>query len=263
MKRATTCGVFAAAMILVFSAGLHAQPPGGGPARPGGPGGFGGFGGGFGFGADSGGGTLMLLLRPDVRGELELLDHQVEELTKLREDLMNQMREMMAPDQNLSWQDRMQRMREMGEKVRADADEKLKKILLPHQVRRLDQLNAQNQLRMRGGLMRSLMADPLAEDLALTDAQKEALRAKAEKLNAELQQKIAELRNKAQEELLKELTPQQQAKIKERFGEPFEFQRDDLQFGRGGPGGPGGPPPAGGADQGGRGGRGFRPQRDG
>ena len=52
------------------------------------------------------------------------------------------------------------------------------------------------------------------------------------------------------EDLLKELTPEQQAKHKELVGEPFEFKQDE-RFGPGGrgPGGRGG-------NAGGRGGRG-------
>jgi Spy/CpxP family protein refolding chaperone len=103
--------------------------------------------------------------------------------------------------------------------------------------------------------MRGLTCGPVADELGLTDAQREKIRAKAEKLEAELRQKLAEMRAQAQAELLKELTPQQQAKIKEMYGEPFEFRRDEPQFGRGGPGAPGGPGGAAATDQQGRGAR--------
>ena len=116
-------------------------------------------------------------------------------------------------------------------------------------------------MRMPGGTMRGLTGGSVADELGLTDAQREKIRAKAEKLEAELRQKLAELRAQAQAELLKELTPQQQAKIKEMYGEPFEFRRDEMtQFGRGGPGGAGGAPAT---DQQGRGTRGARPGRGG
>ncbi|TVS15562.1 MAG: hypothetical protein EA424_15680, partial [Planctomycetaceae bacterium] len=189
----------------------------------GGPGGFGGF----------GGGAMGLLLRQDVRDELELLDSQVEELTKIRDDLMGQFRGLMAPDENLSMQDRIQRGREMMEKVQEEMDQKLGQVLLSHQKKRLDQLS--NQMALRGGFFRGLTSEQMVEELNITQQQRERLRTKAEQLEAELRQKIAELRTQAQSELLKELTPAQQAQVRERFGEPFDFQRFEMpQPGRGG-----------------------------
>lgn len=182
---------------------------------------------------------MGLLLRQDVRDELELLDSQVEELTKIRDDLMGQFRGLIAPDENLSMQDRIQRAREAMEKAREEMDQKVAKVLLPHQKRRLDQLN--NQMSLRGGIFRGLTSEPMTEELNITQQQQERLRTKAQQLEAELRQKIAELRNQAQSELLKELTPAQQAQVRERFGEPFDFQRFEMpQPGRGGGAGWGG-----------------------
>jgi Spy/CpxP family protein refolding chaperone len=209
-----------------------------------------------------------------VQAELELLDDQLDQLTKLREGMVEQFRQLMSQDQDLSPQERMQRAREAMEKARQDLDQKVKQILLPHQQKRLEQLG--NQMQMRGGILRGLTNPQMAEELKLTQAQQEKIRAKAEQLEAELRQKMAELRSKAQEELLKELTPAQQAQLKERFGEPFDFQGGGMpQFGQGGPGGPGpggfGPGAAGPGgrpdaapgtgEQQGRGRRGSRPQQ--
>ncbi len=219
MIKRTTCysAILMAVLVVSFSSGVAAQPAGGRPGGFGGP----------------GGGTMGLLLRQDVRDELELLDSQVEELTKVRDDLMQQFRELMAPDENLSMQDRMQRGREMMEKAQGEMEKKLGQVLLPHQKRRLDQLNS--QMALRGGFFRGLTSEQLADDFNITAQQRERLRTKAEQLEAELRQKIAELRKQAQSELLKELTPAQQAQVRERFGEPFDFQRFEMpQFGRGG-----------------------------
>jgi Spy/CpxP family protein refolding chaperone len=268
-QNSRSVAILVASLMLSFGVAAQAQPPGGGPGgRPGGPGGFGGLG-----LADQG--SLGLLLRPEVRSELELLDHQVEQLTALGEGLRGQLRQLMTPDQNLSPQERMQRFQEIAEKTRVDMDEKVKQILLPHQQKRLDQLNNQMRMRGGGGMLRALASQQFAEELGLTEAQREKVRAKAEQLEAEMRQKMTELRSQAQEELLKELTPAQQAQLKERFGEPFEFQGGMPQFGAGGPGGPGpggfGPGSAGpggarpgaaaGTGEEGRGRRGSRPQQ--
>ena len=252
MKRALWIGaVVAAGVLLLSGTSLQAQPPGGGR------GGFGGaFGGGFG---GAGGGSLGLLQREDVQKELELLDDQVADLQKIRDDMAASMRDLFTGNQDLPREERMQKMRETMEKAQQDVQAKVDKVLLPHQKKRLEQLA--NQMRMRGGATRSLTSDTIAEELGLTDAQKTKIQAKADQLEAELRQKLAQLRAQAQEELLKELTPQQQAKFKDMVGDPFEFQtQQPPQFGRGGPGAPGANPGqpgrAGRAGRAGRGGRG-------
>ena len=88
-----------------------------------------------------------------------------------------------------------------------------------------------------------LLGDQTAQELGLTDEQKEKLRAKSEQLEEEIRKKLAELRTQAQNELLKVLTPAQQAKWKDMVGEPFEFQREEFPRPQGGPqaGRPGSP----------------------
>lgn len=206
-----------------------AQPGGRGRGGRGGPGGF--FGGGFG-----GGGLSGVLMREDVRKELELVDDQVAELQKLAESRRGRMGEMFSGLRDIEDRDqRMTKMRELMEKAQAETEKEIGKILLPHQLKRAKQLAFQQ--RLRGGAGRALSGGPLADELGVTEAQQEKLRAANEKLQNELRQKIAELQKEAQEELLKILTPQQQAKFKELVGEPFEFQQQS--FG-GGPGGRGG-----------------------
>jgi len=258
MMRSVCCGaVLTAMLVLGFGASVAAQPGGG----PGGFGAFGGFGG-------PGGGAMGLLLRQDVRDELELIDSQVEELTQIRDGMMEQLRGLAAPDESLSRQERIERFQETVEKTQQEMEQKLDQVLLPHQRKRLDQLS--NQMALRGGFFRGLTSQRLAEEFNITEQQRERLRSKAEQLEAELRQKIAELRKEAQAELLKELNPAQQAQVRERFGEPFDFQRFDVtQFGRGGAAGSG--PNGGevprqggggseGAEPGGRDRRGRRPQ---
>jgi hypothetical protein len=81
--------------------------------------------------------------------------------------------------------------------------------------------------------------------LGITDAQKEALQAKQQEIEASLNEKIAKLRTEAREELFSVLTTEQQAKLKGMIGKPFTFT-----------GGPGGPGFGGGGGFGGRGGDG-------
>jgi Spy/CpxP family protein refolding chaperone len=226
-------------LALCVSTVAMAQPGRGGR---GGPGGF--FGGGFG-----GGGLTGVLMREDAQKELEMVQDQVDEVRKLLEGRRERMGEMFSGLRDIEdREERGRKFREIMQKAQAEIEKEVGKVLLPHQLKRAKQLAF--QLSLRGGAGRALTGGgSLAEELGITEAQQEKLRAANEKLQDELRQKIAKLQSEAQEELLKVLTPKQQAKFKDLVGEPFEFQR--MQFGGGG-GGRGGAP--------GRGGQG-RPQR--
>jgi hypothetical protein len=88
-----------------------------------------------------------------------------------------------------------------------------------------------------------LTSGTLAEDLGITQEQKDALAKKQQEVQASMQEKMAKLRQEAEDELLSVLTPTQQAKLKSMIGQPFTFSQPQF----GGPGGGFG---------GGRGGRG-------
>jgi Spy/CpxP family protein refolding chaperone len=182
-------------------------------------GGPGAFGGGFGFG-----GLSDVLRREDARKELELLDDQVAQLEKLNEGRREKMRDLFSGMRDIPQDQRGEKMRELFQKAQQDLEADIGKILLPHQMKRAKQLAA--QLRLRGGV-RSVLGDQMAQDLGLTEDQKEKLRTKSEQLEEQLRKKYAELRSQAQNELLQLLTPAQQAKWKEMVGEPFEFQREE------------------------------------
>ncbi len=194
---------------------------------------------GGGMGSFGGGGLIGVLMREDARKELELVDEQVTELQKLGEGMRGRMGEMFSGLRDIEdREERSAKFREVMEKAQEEIEKEIGKVLLPHQMKRAKQLAFQQ--RLRGGAGRALTSGgSLAEELGISESQQEKLRAANEKLEAELRQKIAELRNEAQDELLKVLTPQQQAKFKELVGEPFEFQQ--MEFRRpGGEGGQGG-----------------------
>lgn len=237
------------------------------PGGRGGRGGRGGFGGGGFGGPPGGGGATQLLQDENVRRELDLVDEQVSKLrdiaTKLQEDMQAQfqgfdfgsLRDLSEEERNA----RFAEIRAKGEEVAAAAQKEIEGVLLPHQRQRLEQLMVQSQ--MRFGADRALTSGTLAEKLGITEEQKEALAKKQEEVQASLQEKLAKLRQEAQDELLSVLTTEQQAKLKSMIGEPFTF----AQGGPGGPGGGFGGPGGGGfgggrggfgGDAGGRGGRG-------
>lgn len=192
------------------------------------PGGFGGLGfGGLGFG-----GLAEVLRREDVRKELELLDDQVAQLEKLADSRREKMRDLFSGLRDVPQEERAAKVRELFQKSQQDLEAEIGKILLPHQLKRARQLAVQS--RLRGGV-RGMLGEQVAQDLSLTDDQKEKLRAKSEQLEENIRKKLAELRTQAQDELLQLLTPEQQAKWKEMVGEPFDFQREEFPRSGGGP----------------------------
>lgn len=223
----------------VSDASAQGRPGGGGPGGRGGFG-FGGPGGGFGGGAD-----LMLLQNEGVRKELGIVDEQVEKLQAIAEKQREQMGTLFQGLRDLSREERDAKMEELREKMQK-ATEDMKKevdtILLPNQVKRLEQIARQMRSRMAGGGGVANI-DTLATELKLSDDQKEKLRQKAQEVEKKLREKTAKLRQEAEDELLSVLSPEQRTQWKEMIGESFEFQwgGGGRQRGQGGPGGGGQP----------------------
>ena len=232
-------------MMLAMFAGAALAQPGGGRGGPGG--GFGGF----------GTSPIDLLGREDVQKELELLPDQDEQIQEIRNSARDWMRNAFGEMRDVPREERREKFTKLLQESRDETQKKLDKVLLPHQAKRLKQLAVQMQT--RGGVSRALLGGSLAEELDITDSQKEKLQKKAEELEAEMRDKLAKLRDEARKELLGVLSPAQQKKFEEMVGDSFEFQQS-RGFGGRGPGGDRGGP---GGDRGGRGGgdRGGRPER--
>jgi hypothetical protein len=199
-------------------------------------------GGGFrGFGG--GGGVLGLIYRDDVRQDLQLVDEQQEKVDALadeiRTEMQDEMREMFRGMQDLSDEERQQqfeRIRERMERVNADAEKRLKKVLLPHQFDRLKQIDVQMRVQQQGA--EALTSGALAETLDLTNAQRERLEERAAEVEQELQEKISKLRIEARNKLLDVLTAEQRAKLESLMGDDFAATDAGPGFGRrGGRGG--------------------------
>jgi Spy/CpxP family protein refolding chaperone len=225
---------------LAATSRLLAQPPAGGPpgggpvGPPGGPGGF--------FG---GGGIAGILQMPEVQREIELTDDQRTELGKLRNEVRDQIRNQMQDSFNgmrdLSDEERQARVdqiRAQMETIRKDVEGKLQKTLLPNQFDRLKQIDLQSRVQREGSA--ALSQGELADQLGLTDQQKEQLQQKSEQVQQDLQAKIRQLRLDARTQLLDVLTAEQRTKLEALMGTQFDlpepnFNPNGGQFGnRGG-----------------------------
>jgi len=186
---------------------------------------------GRGFFGGGGGGDLGLLMRDDVRKELEIVDEQMEKLRDLGSSFRDELRESFSGLRDLDEDERRARFEELREKMETKREElntKIGEVLLPHQKTRLKQIGLQMQMRSRG--TSGLLNDRLAEELGITDEQKERLRAAAEKAREELEEKTNKAREEARDTILSELTADQRKKLEQLLGEDFESDRSS--FGR-------------------------------
>jgi len=192
----------------------------------------GGFGGGFG-----GGNPLMLLNSDQVQRELDLVDEQKEELRKILESSRGD-RANFAELRDLPEEERRARMRELREQSEgrvAELQKKVNEVLLPHQQKRLKQI----QLQLQGD--RALNNPEVAKELGLTDEQQRKLEEVREKTQQQMREafgqrgeggdrganreRLAELREQTQRQVNEVLTADQKKKLEEMKGEPFELQR--------------------------------------
>jgi len=274
--------VFSLAMMLV-SAFVQAQPPGGGR---GGPGGFGGFGGGRGRGMFSID-RSMLLRAEQIRKELKIEEAQAATIDAALEAFQEEERNAAPrPDRDAiskMSEEEQTALREKSQKERAElskkTDEALGAMLEPEQAKRLDQIAIQMKLNM--ATVTTLKSDDMKLKLSLTEEQvakldeaEKAATADMMKMFEEMraaggggqpgggggagfaamQEKMTAARAKSAEAALAVLTDEQKKTIDELKGAKFELDMRALMGGRGGPPGGG----TRGAD-GGKGGRGTRP----
>jgi Spy/CpxP family protein refolding chaperone len=243
--------LLAGASALFTACLLMAQPPAGGP-QGGGPGGPPGGPGNF-FG---GGGIAGILQMPEVQKEVELTDDQKTELGKLRDEVREQMRTQMQDSFNgmrdmsdADRQARFEQIRTQMETIRKDVEGKLQKVLLPNQFDRLKQIDLQSRIQREGAT--ALSQGELADQLGLTDAQREQLQQKSEQVQQDLQAKIRQLRLDARSQLLEVLTAEQRTKLEALMGTQFDLPEPNFNPNGGQPGNRGG----GRLGRGGRGGR--------
>jgi len=204
-----------------------AQPPQGGRQR-------GQFFRGFG-GSDNLG---RLLRYEQVQKELELLDDQKKKLEDLGNEIRTEMREFWSGAGELSQEERQAKwaeFREAMEERAKDAQQRIEKILLPHQMKRLKQIAVQTTLQSRA--VSSLTDSTLAGSLGINEAQKEKLQALREETEKKLREVPQQIIEDARKKAMEVLTPAQRIKLEELRGEPFELDRTGQR-----PGGRGGQP---------------------
>lgn len=174
------------------------------------------------------GDAFTLANNEDIQKELELLDDQVEQLNAINKEFSEQISEelkgLREGNMNLENPRRLADLiQELEKKKRA----RMQEILLPHQFDRLQQISLQQQMKHRGEAA-TLMSDQIAEQLGITDEQKERMKERSEEIKKDLAEKIEQLKLEARDELLQELTREQRKKLEELTGPAYEIKPVDM-----------------------------------
>ncbi len=194
--------------------------------------------------AGFGSGLIWLLNAESLHKELELTEEQREQFRKIAENSSQQFRDQ-APEAPGADRDRMERSREQAIQRAKGIEKQVAGVLEPDQLRRLNEIELQQQAKFSGPTV--FLQPTVAEALRLTEEQRQELGDLASELNTkrnalfqelrglnpeERGRKMAERRDEmeqlAEEALQKAtalLTPEQKGKLKQIMGEPFELER--------------------------------------
>jgi hypothetical protein len=173
------------------------------------------------------GGLGGLLLNDSVHEELKLSEDQIAKIQGVVPKVQRKHQQDFAQLRNLSPSERHQKGAEM---TKAFNDEILKDLgdtLKPEQVKRLKEIDLQEQ-------GTRAFADPeIAAALKLTDAQKEKIKSINDDFMAEMSAarqggggQIAQLRKQSMKKISEVLTEEQQKTWQEMTGKPFEIKRN-------------------------------------
>src|SRR5256885_1523136 len=131
--------------------------------------------------------------------------------------------------QNLSDDERRAKFGEIRtkmESVSADTEKQLDKVLLPHQMERLKQIDLQTKVQSRGAS--ALTSGDVAKALNLSDEQREKLEKRAAEVQQELQTQIKQLQADARKKMLDVLTADQRAQLEKMMGQQFDMPEQNV-----------------------------------
>lgn len=178
------------------------------------------------------GGPGMLMANEGVQKELKVTDEQKGKLKELGDKLRTKIQEEFGKLRDLKEEERREKGRELGRQLNEETYKALGEILQPEQLKRLKQIDWQQQ----GA--RAFGNPEIQKNLKITDEQKEKLKTIGEESgkkfgeifqNAqgnreEAGKKMAELRKETLEKTMGVLSDDQKKAWKEMTGEPFEVK---------------------------------------
>lgn len=210
--RCALCSLVCAGLLASVA---FAQPPGGGR----------------GMGGMGGGGITGLVKSKDVVADAKITEDQVKKLEELEKKMGEKRRTAMQEAQG-DREAMMSAMQEIGK----ETEKGLSDIVSADQLKRLKQLQLQNNIK-NGGLMMTLMNPEVSKAMNFNEEQQEQLKGFGEDMRntmqemfqgggggdrAEMMKKMQEYRASVDKKITKLLTEDQNKKLKELQGEPFK-----------------------------------------
>lgn len=177
-----------------------------------------------------GGDSFAMLSNPSVQKDLELVEDQIQQIRDVNADFSARIQDQIGGLRGENGGFDLARAKELGElvkKLKEQQKAEIDNLLLPHQQDRLQQVALQMQMQSMGAAR--ALSSKLAEELGITDEQKDRLKKRQKELQEEMEKKIAKMREDVKQELLQELTSQQREKLKELTGAEFEMKSEDFQ----------------------------------
>lgn len=161
---------------------------------------------------------FQLFNNPGVIADLELVDEQVDQIQQAQQRLKTELRNKMQAGFNGTGID-MEELRAAAESTCAELGKVLKESLLPHQLERLRAIYFQRKLEQ--GALNAIGSPDIRTYLDIDDDQLESLKKRDAEIQAELEREIEKLRERAKQQLIRELNPQQRQKVKAMTSEKF------------------------------------------
>ncbi|GAB5403744.1 MAG: hypothetical protein Aurels2KO_19750 [Aureliella sp.] len=176
---------------------------------------------------------FSLLSNESVRKELKLTEQQYEGVKAVRKQSQQRLGELIKTSMQKSEDGRSIKLGGtsfqtiIAENKKA-ADAAIEEILLPEQLKRVQQLAYQIDVE-RTGLGASLVEGRLGKDIGVYDNQKQSLTDLAAAIDAETKKAIAKIKADARKQLLSSLPPEQRKQAEELLGEYFDYEAVTLE----------------------------------
>jgi hypothetical protein len=173
--------------------------------------------------------SMTLIQNAEVQREIDLVEKQRQDVQQLHADFQAKILKLALSYRHQEIDSvKVNRLSNEMKQLREEQRSRLKEILLPHQLERLQQISVQQTIEL-GGLIGALSNKLVAADLGLTIPQIERLRTRSVELNQELIEQIKRLKEDASEKLLAELTPEQNEKLKALTGAKYTYQLPEFK----------------------------------
>ncbi|MEL7498332.1 MAG: hypothetical protein AAFN77_12035 [Planctomycetota bacterium] len=165
---------------------------------------------------------------PSVTKDLELVPDQIEKIEGIQKQYSDRFQSLVKklmnagtdPDQHAS-------LKKQIVEFHAERSKSIEKVLLPHQLARIKQINRQNLIELSGGVSSAFQNADLAKKLSLTDEQLTGLKDIQQKMLLEIAEKTRQCRETARTRTLKMLTADQRKILNELTGDRFVRENTD------------------------------------